>query len=104
MAFHMSRAPVYLAFAMYDRARADLDAVFAQDPDSPQAHYYLASLYEDQGDLTKAAQELEKVSALAEQRKQSELTAIARYRLGMLMQSMQVRPGLAATPAASPTP
>jgi cytochrome c-type biogenesis protein CcmH/NrfG len=102
--FHMARAPVYLAFAMYDQGKADLDAIFAQDPDNPQAHYYLASLYEDQGNLTQAAQELQKVSTLAEQRKQSELTAIARYRLAMLMQAMQFRPDVTPTPTAAPTP
>jgi tetratricopeptide (TPR) repeat protein len=102
--FHMARAPVYLAFAMYDQGKADLDAIFAQDPDNPLAHYYLASLYENQGNLKEAAQELQKVSTLAEQRKQSELTAIARYRLGMLLQAMQVRPDVPPTPTAAPTP
>jgi cytochrome c-type biogenesis protein CcmH/NrfG len=101
--FHMARAPVYLAFAMYDQGKADLDAIFAQDPNNPQAHYYLASLYEDQGNLTQAAQELEKVSTFAEQRQQSELTAISRYRLGMLLQSMQLRPDATFTPAVAPT-
>jgi tetratricopeptide (TPR) repeat protein len=104
LSFHMARAPVYLAFGMYDHGQADLNAIFAQDPNNPQAHYYLASLYEDQGELTKAAQELEKVSTLAEQRKQTELTAIARYRLGMLMQAMQMRPDLTAAPTATPAP
>ncbi len=102
--FHLARAPVYLAFTLYDEGKADLDAVFAQDPDNPQAHYYLASLYEAQGDLAKAAQELEKVSTLAEQRQQSELTAIARYRLAMLMQAMQVQPQFAPTPTPAPAP
>jgi Tfp pilus assembly protein PilF len=102
MSFHMARAPIYLAFGSLDQGKADLDFVFAQDPENPQAHYYLAGLYEAQGNLTAASQELEKTSQYAEARNQSELTAIARYRMGMLLQAMQVRPDSAS--GATPTP
>jgi tetratricopeptide (TPR) repeat protein len=104
MSFYLARAPIYLSFRMYERGQADLDAVYAQDPDNPQAHYYQAGMYEDQGDLERAAQELEKVSTLADQRQQTELTAIARYRLGMLMQAMQVRPPATWTPTPTAAP
>ena len=51
------------------------------------------------GTLQAAAQALDKASQYAEARQQSELVAMARFRLGMLMQRMQVLP-----PQGTPTP
>jgi cytochrome c-type biogenesis protein CcmH/NrfG len=101
--FFLARAQAYLSFAMPDKAQADLNAIFAQDPENPQGHYLQASIYEDQGQMTKAADELERTSTYAEKRNQTELTAMARYRMAMVIQSLSVRPEGAATPTATPT-
>jgi cytochrome c-type biogenesis protein CcmH/NrfG len=78
--------------------------VFKLDPNNPRAFYYLASVYELQGKLDEAVKALEASSAQADIRKQAELTAMARFRMGMLMQQMQSQSGPGGRFAATPSP
>jgi tetratricopeptide (TPR) repeat protein len=100
--FLVERASVYLGLGMIDQAEADLDAVLRQDPENALAHFNMATVYEEQGDLQRAAGELESASALSEQQRDDELTVMARYRLGMLIQQMAIQGP--ARPEASPAP
>ena len=97
--FHAARIPVYAALQMYGEAEAAANAALAIDPNSPQVHYYLAGVYEAQGKLTEVIATLQRASELADARNQAELTAMARYRLAIMMQQAQVKAiGPTATP------
>jgi cytochrome c-type biogenesis protein CcmH/NrfG len=103
--FYVSRAPVYQGFNMLDQALADVNTALKADPSNIRAHYYLAGIYEMQGKLEQAINELETTSKLADAAQQPEMTAMARYRMGMLMQQVQMQqlgPAATATPTAAP--
>jgi len=106
MEFHVARAGIYLGFLMYDEAYADTQAVLAAEPKHAVAWYYLASVYEGQGKLELAVDALEKTSEYASESNQSELVALARYRMAMLMQQVglgdmrEPEPTVTATPGA----
>lgn len=102
ISFRQARVAVYLATNMAERARPDLDFILALDPDEPSTLYYLASWYETQGALIEAANALERAARSAEARQQVELTAMARYRLAMVLQQIQIQS--LKQPTASPTP
>jgi tetratricopeptide (TPR) repeat protein len=100
----LARAAIYIGFLMIDEAQVDLDKVLVSDPNNAVAHYYMGSVWESRGDAEKAIAELQKASDLASEGNQAELIALARYRMGMLMQAMQVRGPDTTTPTPSPTP
>jgi tetratricopeptide (TPR) repeat protein len=103
-AFRLARASIYLTFLMNDQALADLQAVLMEDPENPVAYYYLGTVYESQGQIELAVDALEKASNYASEANESELVALARYRMGMLMQQMQVGGAAQATPTVTPAP
>lgn len=92
------RATVFTDFLMLAEAQADLDAVLAVEPDNPLAYYYLATVYETRGQDQEAITALGRASELAEQAKQAELSVMARYRIGVLMQRAQVQGAISGTP------
>ncbi len=104
--FHVARAGIYLGFLMYDEAYGDTQAVLAAEPKHAVAWYYLASAYEGQGKLEPALDALEKTSEYATESDQTELVALARYRMAMLMQQVGLgdmrdpEPTVTATPEA----
>ncbi|MCX6030949.1 MAG: tetratricopeptide repeat protein [Chloroflexi bacterium] len=91
LSLRLARAPYYLLVGQFDSAEADLQAALQQDPENPQAYYLLANVYESQGRYEDALTALQRAGELAEARKQAELTAMSRYRQGMLIQQMQAR-------------
>jgi Flp pilus assembly protein TadD len=99
--FYVQRAAAYLGAQWIGPARQDLEAALAIDPENPQAYYYLATVYELSGDVANALQSLERASDLADKRGVPELTAMARYRMGMLLQAVAA-PGVG-TPGLQPT-
>ncbi|OQA46224.1 MAG: Tetratricopeptide repeat protein [Chloroflexi bacterium ADurb.Bin325] len=99
-AFHLARAGIYLSFLMYDEAHADVQAVLAEEPRNAVAWYYLGSVYEGQGKLELAVDALEKTSEYADESNQTELVALARYRMAMLLQQV----GLGDMREPEPTP
>jgi tetratricopeptide (TPR) repeat protein len=106
MEFRVARAGIYLSFLMYDAAYADTQAVLAHEPRHAVAWYYLASAYEGQSKLELAVDALEKTSEYATESNQTELVALARYRMAMLLQQVGMgdlrdpEPTVTATPDA----
>lgn len=99
--FRLMRSQALAGVGLVDAARADIDVALALDPEEPRGYLYLGGIWEMQGNLAEALKALERASELAEKRNQAELTAIARYRLGMLY---QLYAGQMAVPTPTPTP
>ena len=97
--FHSQRATVYLVLAMLDRAASEAQAALAVDPENPQVHIILAGVFDARGQYLEAVQELQKAADFADQRNLPQLSATARYQMGMLLQRMPVAPQVSPTPA-----
>jgi tetratricopeptide (TPR) repeat protein len=91
ISFRQARVPIYFTFQAYDRAQADLEAALREDPENPYTYYFYAGLYETQGRLQEAAVALERASQFAEAHGQAQITAMARYRLAMVLQQLQAQ-------------
>jgi len=96
--FELDRSQVYLSFGMLTEAKADIEAVLAADPQNATAYYIQASILESLGQLNEALVALQKASDLAEAQNDPQLTALARYRLAMMLQQMQMVPPIVPTP------
>lgn len=94
----LARAPICELLGLPDQAEADLRAVLAADPQNAQAYYYLANIYEGRGEFSAALEALERASDLAGASAQDELVALARFRMGMLMQQMAGQGAFGPTP------
>ncbi len=81
------RGMVYLRLGNLDRAEADAIQSIEDDPDSVEAHFVLASVYEGRGDTPRAIEAFERTAALAEKDGNSAMVVMAKMRLGMLLQS-----------------
>ncbi len=99
--FYKGRASTYLIFNLIDLADSDIRAALAIDERDAQAWYQAASVFEARGQIREAIDALDKSSTYAAESRQDELTALARYRMGMLMQRQGV-PQAVETP--TPTP
>jgi tetratricopeptide (TPR) repeat protein len=96
--FRLGRVPMYMVLQMPDEALADIEVVLSHDPDNARALYYLAGIFEAQERYGDAVAVLQRAAELADARQEVELTAITRYRLGLLLQQMQARSLAAPTP------
>jgi tetratricopeptide (TPR) repeat protein len=94
------RAIVYLALGMLDEGAADADSVLASDPENPQAHMILAGISDARGQYTAAVEALQRAAEFADKRNQPQISATARYQMGMLLQRMPIGP----PPSVTPTP
>ncbi len=105
-AMRLARVPYYLFVGLLAEAEADIQAVVREDPGNAEAYYFLASIHENQGRYEEAVTALQRSGELAEARQQTELTAMSRYRLAMLMQQLQARSldQSFATPTPTPKP
>lgn len=95
--FFRGRASVYLLYDLFDQADKDIQAALAIKNDDAQTWYEAASVYEARGQIAEAVDALEKASTYAEETRQDQLTALARFRMGMLMQRLsmpQETPGM----------
>ena len=101
--FLKGRAAAYLLFNLVDQADKDVQAALKINAEDAQAWYQAASVFEVRGQLTEAVDALDKASTYAEETHQDELTALARYRMGMLMQRAALSPETP-TPAGTSTP
>jgi tetratricopeptide (TPR) repeat protein len=99
--FHSRRATVYLALGMLDESVSEADVVLAGDPENPQAHMILAGIYDARGEYTSAVEALQRAADFADRRNESQISATARFQMGMLLQRMPLGPQPSAT-AASP--
>ena len=97
--YYLARAAVDVSFRPPEGAQADISAALKLDPQNPEAYYYQAVLYEAQGRYQEAIAGYEKAGQLAEARNEAQVTAVARYRMAMLMQILQAQGPGGTTPA-----
>ena len=102
--FLFTRASVYFTLGLMDKAQRDAEASVAAAPDNPYGHYLLSSIYETLGQGQKALAALQRAMDLAETQQQTELSAMARYRMAMMMQQVQQQGFNAAVATETPTP
>jgi tetratricopeptide (TPR) repeat protein len=101
--FHRARGAAYLAFGLIDPADQELRQALTLKYDDAQSWYLLANVYESRRQTTEAIGALDKASQYAAETNQNELTAMARYRMGLLMQQLQMSvPTVELTPVPTP--
>jgi len=87
--FQYTRASVYFTLGLLDRAKKDGEASVAADPQNPYAYYMLSSIYETLGQGPAALAAVQRAAELADAQQQAQLSAMARYRMAMMMQQAQ---------------
>jgi len=102
--FQFTRAGVYFALGLIDKAQHDAEASVVAAPENPYGHYLLSSIYETLGQGAAALASVQRAADLAEAQHQTQLSAMARYRMAMLMQQAQQRGFESPLPAETPTP
>lgn len=103
--FHRARGAAYLALLLIDRAGEDLQQALALQYDDAQSWYLMANVLEARGQTAEAIDALDKAGQYAAETNQNELTAMARYRMGLMIQQMQLQgPPSSAETEAAPTP
>jgi tetratricopeptide (TPR) repeat protein len=98
--FLSRRATVYFTLAMLDEAASEVNAVLARDPGNPQAYLLRAGVYDAQGRYAEAAQALQQAADFADERNLPQISATARYQMGLLLQRMPIAPQ--SSPAPTP--
>jgi cytochrome c-type biogenesis protein CcmH/NrfG len=101
--FLRAQGSAYLALNLIDPADRALQAALKVKYDDAQSWYLLASVFESRRQISEAIDALGKAGQYAEETQQNELTAMARYRMGMLMQQQQLSPPTM-EPAQTPAP
>jgi tetratricopeptide (TPR) repeat protein len=87
--FQYTRASVYFTLGLLDKAKKDGEASVAVDPQNPYAYYLLSSIYETLGQGPAALAAVQRAAELADAQQQAQLSAMARYRMAMMMQQAQ---------------
>jgi len=87
VAFLYTRGNAYLRLGDLDKAEGDGKAALEINRDYAEAYFLLGGVYEARGDAAAAMEALEQAATLAEKAGNSALVVMAKYRLGMLMQS-----------------
>lgn len=87
--FYNQRGMIYYQKGKFDRAVSDAEEALKIDPDSATSHFLLGSVYEVQGKINEAISEYQIVSNLDSDPR---LTAMARIKMGMLMQRAVTSP------------
>lgn len=98
--FYYTRGQAYWMANLPEKALADAEAELKVNPQSGQAHLLAGQVYEGQLKYSQAMDEYNAAFAAAERNDQTELAALARTRLAMLLQVMNTN----ITPPVSPTP
>jgi tetratricopeptide (TPR) repeat protein len=102
--FQFTRASVYFALGLMDKAQRDAEASVAAAPENPYGHYLLSSIYETLGQMPAALASVQRAAELAEAQEQTQLSAMARYRMAMMMQQAQQQGFDSPLPTETPTP
>jgi tetratricopeptide (TPR) repeat protein len=90
--YRTRRATVLFALGMLDEAESEVDAALVADPENPQAYLIWAGVYDVRGQYAEAVQALQHAADLADKRNLPQVSATARYRMGMLLQRMPIGP------------
>ncbi|MGQ9490888.1 MAG: hypothetical protein ACUVS6_09285 [Anaerolineae bacterium] len=96
--FKLARAPICAQLGVEQIAETDLQEVIAADPENAAAYYYLSTILETRGELLQALLAVQRAAELAESQRETELTALARFRTAVLMQQLAVQGIITATP------
>lgn len=88
--FLLERAYAYLKVGQFEKMKADAEELVALNPDSAEGYMFIANAYEIAGDDSKAIQNYEKASTLAEAQDKIELMTTIRVRMGFLMQNFSM--------------
>jgi tetratricopeptide (TPR) repeat protein len=102
--FQYTRASVYLTLGLLDKAKKDGEASVAADPNNPYAYYLLSSVYESLGQGPAALAAIQRAAELADAQQQTQLSAMARYRMAMMMQQAQQQGFGSPLPTETPAP
>ncbi len=102
--FQFDRAGVYFTLGMLEKAKSDAQASVAAAPENPYGHYLLSSIYETLGQGQDALTALQRAADLAEAQQQTQLSAMARYRMAIMMQQVQQRGPDTGVATGTPTP
>ena len=102
--FQFTRASVYFTLGLMDKAQRDAEASVAADPENPYAHYLLSSIYETLGQGPAALASVRRAADLAEAQELTQLSAMARYRMAMMMQQVQQQGFDIPLPTETPVP
>jgi predicted Zn-dependent protease len=94
----VTRSNIRLQAGDPDGAYADAQAAVRADPDSAQAYLMLGGAQEVRGEISAASQSYSTAAGLAAARKDTQLEAMAKVRLAMMMQSAPVFPQATAIP------
>lgn len=103
--FFLIRSQSYLAASQPEKALVDAQEAIMITPESVQGYLLKGQANEVLGDFFVAQEDYEKAFALANASDQHELSAIARMRLAMLIQSMNAQltsPEIYSTPSVEP--
>jgi tetratricopeptide (TPR) repeat protein len=85
-AFLVTRGQTYLQLQELALAGADAGLILENDPGSPQGHLLRGSVLEARGAIGEAIAAFEAASRFADERKMAELSAVARFRMGIVSQ------------------
>ena len=83
---------VLFALGLLDEAESDVAAALAADPENPQAYLIWAGVYDVRGQYAEAVQALQQAADFAEKRNLPQVSATARYQMGVLLQRMPIGP------------
>lgn len=103
--FLITRGQHYSMSNQLDKALSDATDVLRLNPESAQAYLLIGQVYEIQKDYQKALDAYDQAYTISDKQKQYEMAALARMRMAMLMQVMNVQitpPDWMLTP--TPTP
>ena len=86
--FYNSRGMVYFQTGKLDKATLDVKKALEMDPDNAFSHFLLGSIYEMENKIAEAIAEYQMVSDLDQD---PQLTVMARFKMGMIMQRAPMR-------------
>ncbi len=99
-----TRASVYFTLGLMDKAQRDAEASVAAAPENPYGYYLLSSIYETLGQGPAALAAVQRAAELADAQEQTQLSAMARYRMAMMMQQVQQQGFDTPLPTETPAP
>jgi tetratricopeptide (TPR) repeat protein len=90
--YRTGRATIFFALGMLDEAASEVDATLAGDRENPQAYLIRAGVYDVRGQYLEAVQALQQAAEFADKRNLPQVSATARYQMGMLLQRIPAGP------------
>jgi tetratricopeptide (TPR) repeat protein len=90
--FLIERGQIYFAMVgQTEAALADIEAAIALNPESARAYLLLGGITEALGDYPRAIEAYQRAADLAKAQDDPEIAVVARYNLGLLLQSLPIK-------------